>query len=149
MKKKALKIAGIALTGLLCSAGTVFASAADLKADFSSYYEKEADAALHESDISPQMVCLECESILQMRQVCRQECNYAGTRTHKCGFLWQDTCTVDSYYSYMVYYCDFCGNIVEPILDEESEGHLCLEIHSKCGAGDNGHYNVCLFDKDW
>lgn len=95
------------------------------------------------------MFCLECSSIMQMRQICLPDSRRnEGTREHKCGLFWQDTCTVTTYSAWGGYYCDVCGNFIPFEDSEQSDGlgrHYCLEIHSKCGAGDDGYYLICPF----
>ena len=87
--------------------------------------------------ISLQMFCVDCESTLQMAKVCALNQKYAGSRTHKYGFLWSKTCTIDSYSSKAAQVCTQCLRTIW----YEGEHH-CLEIHRDCGQGE---YNVCPF----
>lgn len=86
--------------------------------------------------------CVEegCTSLIQIQTICNLDRTYGGSRTHKCGFLWQDTCNIDGYYATTTDYCPGCGHLSAPY-----GNHYCLEIHSKCFSNNNGRYNVCPF----
>ena len=102
-----------------------------------------------EQVVQPRMYCVECSTTIGMDRICIPDTRtYSGTREHKCGFLWSKTCTVTSYEAMGAYYCYGCGNAIFFEDDEQEDGyarHHCLEIHSECGAGDNGYYLVCPF----
>lgn len=85
--------------------------------------------------IQPRGMCLNCGTGFT-DYVCRDSVVRSETGTHKCGFLWQDTCTVEYQYCYSDLTCYQCGNITE----RDCGPHLCREIHSKCGKG---NYKVC------
>lgn len=134
------KIRIITIVILICclgSAGTIYAQS------------KYDEAAKQGAEVQRRQVCLECASVLKMQQCCVPDSRrYSGTREHKCGVLWTDTCTVTSYDAWGAWFCTGCGNVVLFEDEEQSDGiarHHCQEVHSKCGVGDNGHYNVCPF----
>ena len=104
-----------------------------------------------EAVVQPRGLCLECEAMAGSIDMCKPETRtYAGTREHSYGFLWTKTCTVTSYEAQGANTCAWCGHEL-PFLDaDQSDGlarHLCVEIHSECGAGDDGYYLVCPFQQ--
>ncbi len=102
-----------------------------------------------DGNIQPREMCLNCTTTVQLVQLCLQNKELGdGTRTHKCGLLWRDTCTVKTYFSFAGDYCISCGNFIVYTDEDQSDGigrHVCFEVHDTCGAGDNGQYDVCPF----
>lgn len=106
------------------------------------YVKASSIRSLNDYGISTLDFCVEegCTSLYQIITICNLDRTYGGSHTHKCGFLWQDTCNINGYYASTTDYCPGCGHLSEPY-----GNHYCLEIHSKCGVGDNGRYNVCPY----
>lgn len=150
MKKKVMLAIVLVLIGCLGTVGTIFAKENEnvLQETVHDHASVEGEAA-SDTAVQPRMVCLECASIMQMSKLCLPDSRtYSGTREHGYGLFWSKTCTVNSYEALAVYYCDMCGNYIPFEDEEQSDGlarHHCLEIHSGCGAGDDGYYVVCPF----
>lgn len=147
--RKRIKLAVIImLMGCLGTASTIYAKSTDgISLDECQEVAYTDICEENEAEVQPRMMCLKCASIMQMSQICLPDSRrYSGTREHKYGLLWSNTCTVTSYDAWGGYYCDFCGNFMPFEDEEQSDGlarHHCLEVHSGCGAGDNGYYVVC------
>lgn len=145
MKKKICIAIAIVLLGCWGTGNTLYAYSNE-----ASFHQNNLVAAdITGTENQSRMMCLKCSSIMQMRQICLPDSRRnEGTREHKCGFLWQDTCTVTTYSAWAGYYCDVCENFIPFEDSEQDDGlarHYCLEIHTKCGAGDNGTYLICPF----
>lgn len=152
MTKKRLRVSLISIIiGCLLIAGTTYAKPST--ADAESMYSKEIIAATNAevSSIQPRNMCEKCSSIVQMKLKCFPETRrFSGQSHHKYGVLWSKTCTVVSYDANAAYYCDVCGNTIVLEDNEQPDGlarHHCLEVHSGCGAGNNGQYRVCPFEE--
>lgn len=80
-------------------------------------YIKSVDAAAKAEDygINPLGFCVEegCSSMLPIVTICTLEERYEGSHTHKYGFLWQKSCTIQGYNSSQADYCPGCGRISE------------------------------------
>jgi len=82
--------------------------------------------------IMPLYYCVHdgCESLIPLVEECNHEKIDAGGRTHKWGFLWQNTCNVKGFDSSAQSRCVDCGHTIT--FDGR---HYCFEEHDSCGDG--------------
>ena len=149
MLNKRLKVAVMAVViGSLIFANTIYAKPAnDAETAHSEDVVTETNNRI--SGVQPRMMCVKCSSIMEMYLLCLPDTRrVSGQREHKYGLLGTKTCTIVSYDANAAYYCDVCGNTIFLDDNEQPDGlarHHCLEVHSSCGAGNNGQYLVCPF----
>ena len=146
MKKVKLTIVMISMLSLFFTS-TIYAKTYNNGEDISTQTEL---FEVQDNSLQPRMMCSECESIIEMRLICLPDTReISGTRVHKYGFLGTKSCTITSKDAKAAYFCDFCRRVdflMDPDQEDGYARHHCLEIHSSCGAGDNGYYRVCPFE---